>query len=223
MSELTILVPVLRRPQNAERLVESIEATTEVDHQILFILSPNDDDEYNVVLELTRARRCRLGIMEESFEGRGDYARKINAGYIWSDSEWYFLGADDLRFHPYWFENAMKINACVIGTNDLGNSRVKAGQHSTHSLVNRQYVEEQGTIDEKNKILHEGYTHCFCDDELVQTAQRRGCFGFASDCYVEHLHPLWNKGTMDATYESATKNFERDRLLFQQRRNLWMR
>src|SRR6266436_2303656 len=109
MPELTILIPVLRRPQNVRPLVESILATTKVDHEIVFVLSPNDWDEQKAILELG----CVFYVMDQHFEGNGDYARKINMGYLFSDAEWYFNGADDLKFHPNWFENAMKVNRCV--------------------------------------------------------------------------------------------------------------
>lgn len=217
MNELTILVPVLRRPRNVKPLVESIRTTTKIDHEILFILSPGNKEEFEAIMEVD----CIPVFMLDNFENNGDYARKINAGYSIRESEWYFTGADDLKFHPNWFENAMKINTCVIGTNDLGNSRVISGRHATHSLVNRQYVEEQGTIDEKGKILHEGYQHEWVDDELVETAKKRGCWGMALDSHVEHLHPLWGKAPTDDIYDRHAERMAAGRALYMRRRHLW--
>src|SRR5438477_8035115 len=219
MKELAILIPALRRPQNVQPLVQSIRATTKVDYEIVFVLSPGDEAERKAVEE----SNSTFYVMDANYEGKGDYARKINFGYSMSDAEWYFTGADDLRFHPWWFENAMRIGTCVIGTNDLGNPRVKAGMHSTHSLVNKQYIVEQGTIDEPNKILHEGYPHEYVDDEFVETAKRRGCWGLALASHVEHLHPFWGKAQTDDLYEASGQwRLRASRLLYARRRHLWM-
>ena len=164
-------------------------------------------------------------VMDDNYEGRGDYARKINAGYDAVEAEWYFLGADDIRFHPYWFEVAMEVHkqteACVIGTNDLGNPQVLQGQHATHSLVLLDYVEECGTIDEPGKVLHEGYSHNFVDTEFVATAKWRDAWAFAVNSRVEHLHPDWRKGQNDQVYALGKSGFANDQKYFEMRKRLW--
>jgi hypothetical protein len=45
------------------------------------------------------------------------------------------------------------------------------GEHSTHPIIVRSYIEGQGAIDEPGKALHEGYWHNFVDDELIGTAR----------------------------------------------------
>ena len=113
--------------------------------------------------------------------------------------------------------------AGVIGTNDLGNATVMRGLHSTHPFVRRSYVEERGTIDEPGKCVHEGYSHQWVDTELIDTAKRRGQWAFAKHSHVEHMHPFWKKGTMDATYEQALSTSKEDYALYQERRLLWSR
>jgi glycosyltransferase involved in cell wall biosynthesis len=215
---LIILIPVLRRPHRIVPLLQSIEeTTTTIKYDVLFIASPSDREE---IKELNNEGAPFI-VMTDDYEGRGDYARKINFGYRQTTEPYIFLGADDLRFYPNWFEMAsrrMVGRIGVVGTNDLGNPRVKAGQHSTHSLVSREYVDKYGTIDEKGKILYEGYSHCFVDDELIATARRRRAWVFAKDSIVEHNHPNWGKGIMDDVYESGIKNFQRDAQLFMARR-----
>lgn len=221
MINLVILIPVLRRPQNIKPLVESVEATTK-DFELLFIASPGDDEE---IAELENQNQS-YGIMNASYENNGDYARKINAGFYDTKAEWYFLGADDLRFYPGWFDHAMvtykKTGACVIGTSDLGNPLVKKGLHSTHSLVLGEYATECGTIDEPGKILHEGYRHNFCDTELVGTAKCREAWAFSSDSKVQHLHPDWKLAPMDEVYKLGKSGWEIDRRYFELRKKLWL-
>lgn len=220
MAKVAILIPVLRRPQNIKPLVESIEQNTK-DFEILFIASPGDDIEINEL----ESQEQSYEIMDASFENNGDYARKINMGFQSIEAEWYFLGADDLRFYPGWFEHAMTlydaIGACVIGTNDLGNPMVVRGLHSTHSLVLGEYVTKCGTIDEPGKILHEAYPHEFVDQELVETARCRAAWGFSSKSIVEHLHPNWKKAETDSIYEAQPERMTAGRKIYENRRHLW--
>lgn len=221
MVELAILIPVLRRPKNIYPLVSSILNTTTASFEIVFIASPGDHEE---ISELGNLKQPYL-LMEDSYEGKGDYARKINHGFRSIDAEWYFLGADDLLFHPLWFEAAMATyeatGACVIGTNDLGNPQVLRGEHATHSLVLGEYAAECGTIDEPGKILHIGYPHEYVDTEFIETAKWRGAFAFSNDSRVEHLHPNWGKAPMDSIYAGQNERMNKGRILFEQRKRLW--
>ena len=212
MTELAILVPVKGRPHRVEPLLESIEAATS-GVRVVFICDPGDHAEIAAV----QAQGAECMVYE------GNYAAKINAGARGTEEPLIFLGADDLHFHPGWFEKASALirgKIQVIGTNDLCNPRVMAGNHSTHSLVARSYV-EQGTIDEPGVLLHEGYEHEFVDDEFVQTAIKRGAFHFAADAIVEHLHPMVGKAPVDALYAEIPRRLRAGRKLYRRRRKLW--
>lgn len=218
---IDLLIPVLGRPQNAQPLVDSIHAATTVPHTIYFICTLGDEAQIEAC-KGTGAVTLLLG------PGHSEYARKINHGIGWSAEsglaqEFVFLGADDLRFHPAWAENALahySEQTRVIGTNDLGNATVMAGKHSTHSLVHRSYV-KVGTIDEPGKLLHEGYDHNYVDTEFIETAKSRGEFVFAAGSHVEHLHPFWHKGPDDVIYRKGRKKVNRDASTFNRRRRLW--
>lgn len=154
----------------------------------------------------------------------GDYARKINTGYKLTSEPLLFMAASDLIFHPGWFEAAtakLSDTVAVVGTNDLGSKRVMKGQHSTHTLVTRDYVDEFGTIDQPGVVLHEGYPHEFVDDEFVQTAMFRNMWAFAFNSHVEHMHPAWNKAPSDAMYDQTNVRMRRGRLVYARRRQLW--
>lgn len=221
-TELAILIPVLRRPQNISPLVESIVNNTPEPFELLFLTSPGDHEE----IEELQKQGQKYVIMKDSYEGRGDYARKINFGVKEVEAKWYFTGADDLRFHPNWFEAAMethnRLGACVVGTNDLGSPVVTSGRHATHSLVLGEYIQECGTIDEPGKVLHEGYYHNFVDTEFVETAKWRGAWAFSSRSQVQHLHPDWGKGRMDEVYRIGKSGWDRDQQYYGYRRRLWV-
>lgn len=212
---LVLLIPMLGRPHWVDPLVESIRATCS--GRILFGLTPGDDAVYAAV----GAAGC------EWFEiphMPGDYARKINTGYRMSTEEHIFVGAGDLLFHPGWYEAACAALAPgigVVGTNDLGSPRVMNGQHATHSLVTREYA-DLGSIDRPREILHEGYWHEFCDDELVGTAKKRGAWAFAADSYVKHRHPNWCPDVpMDEVYAKQAVRMRASRALYARRMRKW--
>lgn len=219
-TEIVIVIPVLRRPHRAQMVYNSIlKSTPEGKSRILFVATPGDEAE----IEACKATGADVRILNRRVMP-GDYARKINTAYIESDEPLIFLGADDLEFHTGWYEAILPYveqGFGVIGTNDLGNHRVIAGTHSTHSVVTREYADQYGTADRPNKILHEGYVHEYVDDELVETAKYRGKWAFAKDSIVEHLHPLWNKAPTDELYDAQHSRMRQSRALFRARRRLW--
>lgn len=215
---ILIVVPVLRRPHRVAPLIESIEAVTPEPHRTLFVCTPGDDGEIAAIKDAGAEF-----IETPEPHAPGDYQRKINLAYLATWEPLLFLGADDLHFHPGWLPAALAQLAegiGVVGTNDLGNKRTARGVHSTHSLVTREYA-DRGTIDEPHKILHEGYPHEFCDDELVQTARKRRAYAHAPESIVEHLHPNWNKAPMDPLYAAEPRRMVEGRKVFRGRRRLW--
>jgi glycosyltransferase involved in cell wall biosynthesis len=224
MPDVSIFVPVLNRPHNAARQVHDIMEATTTDFEIMFISTVNDVDQIDVCKALARSYSF-VRHFSITPQKTGDYAKKINRAFLESDAPWIFTGADDLHFHPGWYEAAITAYAAtgksVVGTNDLGNKRVINGEHSTHSLVRRWYVDTYGTIDEDGKVLHEGYPHEFVDDEFIETARARDEFVHAHRSVVEHMHPLWGKAPTDHLYDAQSRRMAQGRRIYHQRRRKW--
>lgn len=227
MSEIVVLVPVLGREQAIRPLYDSLSDATEVPWRLRFLCSPGDEPAY-VICGQVALNDSRVSVRVVSWEPQhADWAKKINLGYRETEEDFILLGATDLRFHPGWDTAALDVadatGAGVIGTNDLGNATVMRGHHSTHPLIRRAYVEQYGTIDEEDKILHEGYCHQWVDTELCETAMARGQWAFAKNSHVEHLHFMWGKSERDATYDKALSTTREDHRLYGKRRALWHR
>lgn len=165
---VAVIIPVLGRPERVAPLVRSVR--TDDRCWPMFMCSPGDDAEIAEVRRHAEQGPALMHVVEWE-AGQGDYARKINAAFrvaVEKGYDWCLLAADDVVFHPGWLDACLRVHAateaCVVGTNDLGNSLVMQGRHATHSLVHRDYL-ECGTIDEDGKILHEGYHHNFCNTE----------------------------------------------------------
>lgn len=221
---MSILVPMLGRPHRVQPLVESIFANTNTAVEVVFLLTAGDHEVEHEVIRERHAGRPQISCIKLEPREVGDYAHKINVGFQQTDSDWVFMGADDLRFHPNWFPHALRVHertsAGVIGTQDMGNRRVKRGQHATHSLMTRGYG-NLGSIDDPTVVLHEGYVHEFVDDEFIGTAISRRQFAFAHHAVVEHLHPAWGKAPWDDMYLEQQHRMNRGRALYEKRRLLW--
>lgn len=199
-------------------LLDSIAAATP-GARVLFLADPDDESE----LEAIERESIRGDLCVKVDNHGGNYAEKINRGVKLTREPFLLLGADDLHFHPGWFEAAtakLTDGIGVVGTQDLCNRRVLRGEHSTHSLITRDYA-ALGTIDEADKVLHEGYLHEFVDDEFVATARHRNAWAFAHDSVVEHLHPMAGKAPMDDLYAAQRQRMRSGRKLFERRKHLW--
>jgi hypothetical protein len=218
-ADLAILVPMLGRPHHVEPLLASIGETVP-GCRVLFLLTPGDDE---VAAAVAAAGREQVTV---EWRRRGDYARKINTGYRHTTEPLLFTGASDLRFHPGWFEAAvahLTDRIGVVGTNDLGNPLVTAGQHATHFLVTRRYIDvHSGVIDQPGAVFCELYPHEYVDNELLATARYRGAYAMALDSHVEHRHPHWCPDVpTDEIYDAQPQRMITGRRIFERRRRMW--
>jgi hypothetical protein len=202
---IDVLIPVLGRPQNAEKVAESLEVTRHP-YRLVFICSQGDDEQIDACYRVAET------FIHPEPAGPGNYAKKINWAVGLTSGEWVFTGADDIRFREGWDTAALRSAHRVIGTNDLHNPSVKAGRTATHFLIARSWIEQQG------EVFHEGYDHWYVDRELVDVARAQGEWGFAADSHVEHLHPHWGLAEKDETYLKGTRRARQDSDLYQRRR-----
>jgi hypothetical protein len=209
---VAVLVPVLGRPDHAEPFMRSLRASTGLAN--VYAIYGEDDID-------TRDAWKRAGA--NTIVGSGPrFSQKINDGYRATNEPNMLLVGDDVTFWPGWYDHvayAQAASGCqVIGTNDLGNPRVMRGEHATHMLIRRVYVDEHGASwDGPGIVTHEGYHHWFVDDEIVTLARSRNSFVVALGSKVEHLHPVWGKSEMDGTYERGARYQARDKKHFAER------
>jgi hypothetical protein len=212
---VAVIVPTLGRPAAAGPFMESLKASGCGDlARVYAVADPGSDSD----------AWLEAGAIVVPWGGPppGTYAQRVNLAYQHTDEPWLFLAADDVRFLPGWLDQAQwaaRDGAQVVGTNDLHNPRVTGGDHATHMLIRRTYIDEQGASwDGPGVAVHEGYAHNFTDDEIVTAAKDRDVWVPALHAKVEHLHPLFGGAPDDATYELGRESFEEDRARFLARR-----
>ncbi len=216
---ITAIVPVLNRPQNIKPFIESFTRTTPLDKvKLLFVTDSSCQEEIDEIKKFEGP--ITVGIAPSTTIS---WAKRINWGeaFTRNDSSWILCAADDIIFHPNWFETAEA--ACnnfdgILGTNDLGHPATISGSHTTHPIVSRKYIAEQGVMDEPGKLCHEGYDHNYVDVEFVATAMKRGKWKHEPTCMIEHNHPSWKKGAWDDVYEKGQAKLSADRSLWIKRK-----
>lgn len=203
-----VIVPVLHRPKNVDPLMVSLRASTGL-ATAWFVVDDGD------LVEAAEVERCGGRVLWCS----GSFATKVNFAYRVTSAPWMLLVGDDVTFRAGWLDAALaRSPKAVIGTNDLGNRQVLCGEHATHPLISRRYVDELGASwDGPGVVCHEGYGHMFVDNEIVTVAKQRNEFVVALDSVVEHRHPLFGKAADDAVYVKGRETFDADRQLFEKR------
>lgn len=218
MVDVVVVVPMLGRAHLVPRLLESLHGSTG-DARVLFMCHRGDVDVLKAVV------KAGVDYMVVTRAPIGDYARKVNVAYRSTTEPLIFLGASDLFFLPGWLDACraeLRPGIGVVGTNDMGSPRVIAGEHSTHSLVTREYADQFGTVDGPGQILCEAYPHEFVDDELVGTARFRNAYAHAFDARVKHEHPNWYPDIpTDEVYRGQGRRLATGRRIFNRRRHRW--
>lgn len=214
---IDIIIPTFGRPSALAALVDNIRAVTTVDHQITFVVEAHDPDSVAAV------EACGLAPVVNT--RTKNYAGALNSGWLQSSADWLFTGADDLIWHPGWHDQIRAYTRLcqVLGTNDLLNTAVAAGFHSTHSLVHRTYLEQFGGVADEGpgSFYPECYDHNFCDTEFINTAKMRGRFRPCLDAVVEHLHVTTGKVEADDTFLRSIRNYDDDARMYDMRISVW--
>ncbi len=217
----TVLIPCYKRPHRVKPTLDSFLAS-DAGARIVFIVQLDQADEYLAVTSDLKGAQVLL-VDSECVS----WPQKINRAYreldLASDPRlWFLAGADDIRFWPRWWQITAKARANeaigVIGTQDMGNPIVMRGQHTTHPLIRSGYVKDRGaSLDGPGVVIHEGYRHWYCDNELVELAKSRNAWEFVNGAVIEHLHPYWKKGHWDEVYDIGQNAADTDKLLWDER------
>jgi hypothetical protein len=224
---VAIIVPVAQR-NNAEPFLTSLADSLSLAQRErvgVYVMADDTDGDTIVAWRGQAALRLRgpwQVDMHRYLREMGSFAEKVNRGYEISTEPWLFIVGDDVKFHPGWLDQAMQTartsGKSVIGTNDLGNPMVLAGEHATHLFIRRDYVEQVGASwDGPGVVCHEGYRHWYVDNEMVIAAKQRGAWIPCLASPVEHLHPYYGKAVKDDVYRIGEAAASADAALYKAR------
>ncbi len=213
---VTVIVPVMRRPQNAAPFMASLLETTDR-ADVLVVADEDDNETWRAWLQVMPKGAGRVVRSAWPAPG-GTFPEKVNLGYrMASPTEWLFICGDDVRFGADWLESAIVQAggfARVVGVHATNASE----DWSPHLLINRQYVVEQGASwDGPGFVCHEGYRHNYVDAEICRVARQRGVWAMSWNSVVDHLHPAFGRGTDDATYRLGQSTVDADAAVWRER------
>lgn len=219
---VAVLIPTLGRSDRVRALVDNLKESSACDFAVYFVVERDDGSTIEAV------RRTRANLIFN--QGPPSYASCINTAYRETDEPYLFLAADDVVFLGRWLEEALAGMADpavgVVGTVD---PRFPVPDHSTHSLVRRQYIEDRGgCLDLRDTVLYP-YWHGFTDHELVGVAKSRKAYVYRQTARVEHHHPGWDSlgrvrggASLDATYQKGNRHHRQDTVTFIERSRAWI-
>ncbi len=211
MPEVAIVVPVMRRPQNAERFTKSLRES-DADAEVFAVYDAED--------AATREAWEAAGAWMVLAETGESYACKVNWAFQFVTTPWVFICGDDVIFDPEWFKPIRYIinrqpEIRVIGVPDGSGS---TADFAPHFLLAADYVTERGASwDGPGVVCHEGYRHNYVDNEIIDVAKKRGVWHLCRTSLVEHLHPAWRKGEWDEVYKIGVDSAPADAALYERR------
>lgn len=215
MKTLAVLMPTYQRPHHLAWIAENLRQMTPASlYQLYFIIEPHDEES------IRTAQAIEDPCVSVLIINAGSSNRALNMGCALTFEPYIYNACDDLEFTPGWAERMLKVfkeepTARVVSSWDGFCVNGKSGY-----MLDRNYVQQFGTIDEPGKIMHE-YHHYYADEELMRTAMHRKVF-HASEVPVLHHHPaLSSKYSRDATYERAESTYSDDAKTYETRRHLF--
>jgi hypothetical protein len=209
---IAVIVPVMRRPGNAAPFMRSLRSSGAA--AAVYAVADEPDIE-------TRQAWTDAGATVLITPTDHRFGPKVNHGYRSTTEPWVLVVGDDVIFHPGWDTAALAAAGDrfhMVATNDMGNPWVLRGEHATHPMIRRTWVDESGACwDGPGVVAHEGYRHAWVDNEWSAKAIAEGVFVFAEQARVEHIHPTWGKGVMDPVYAAGIAALGADGKLFHHR------
>lgn len=112
MTDVAVLVPVMNRPHNVKRVVDSFNASNDGTAKLFFVVDPDD------AAEIAAIKKAKAKFIV-SDRGR-TYAAKANVGYAKTTESFVFVCGDDCEFTPGWLDapRLLSDRYHLIGTND---------------------------------------------------------------------------------------------------------
>lgn len=214
---VAIFIPTYKRAHKLLAVYKNAKNSSPLISSVYFIVEKEDQESINVL----KTNHLPYFINQRS----KNYAGALNSAYLKTSEKYFFNGADDLDFKPGWLEKCLEKMVepvKVVGTNDLHNGDVLRGRHSTHSLIDRDYIKIQsGIFDEENLVFSESYLHNWVDREFVELAKFRGVFASCLEAIVEHLHWRTGLSPRDETYDLQNHTGNHDLRNYLHRRSVW--
>lgn len=199
MKPILVVVPSLRRADNAAKFVEHWRATTDGSSDLLFVLEDNDP----TIADYPSGETYLIG----EYRSLGNAFNAAFAEY--PDYAAYAPLNDDHWFRTQDWEAAATA-ALTGGGVVYGNDGFQGERLATAPILDGDMVRALGYISPP------GIPHLYIDDSWMHLGGAIGRLTYLPDLLIEHMHPEAGKAEWDETYRSANSSaaYERDRAAY---------
>jgi hypothetical protein len=198
---LLVIVPSRSRPDNAQRLLEAIDRTSQAPVDVVFAVDADDPlkDQYPAY--------CTQVV-----EG-GSMVAALNQVAVANAEKYPYIGflGDDTLPHRFWYGRIMwalesKKNSMVYG-NDL----IHGEGLPTAIFMDSNVIRSLGFM------APPGQKHLYVDNYWKALGDKTGNLIYVNDAVIEHLHPLVSKAENDEVYDTVNSLYDHDHTAFNER------
>lgn len=212
MTELAVIVPTRSRPQNIEPIVSAWWKTGAFGVADLWFAYDGDDmrvDEYEQILShLAEVKAIR------SPEWHPLVPKLNKAAFSLAQYHEYpyvaFMGDDHLPRTAAWAQMLVQDHHAQPNWIWYGRDGAQDQKLPTWWSMDSKIVKALG------RMVPAPVQHLYCDNAVKKLGEEAGCLGYDERILIEHMHPLFGKGEMDAQYERVNRKqqYERDGVAF---------
>ena len=174
MSDLCVFLPTRKRPEMAQRCIDSFRETKTLDSTDLILVVDDDDDSYPDDIGCDRITLTR-GTLVTAVNGA--------AAFLAPHYDALFLAADDLMFVTQGWDEVM-----LAALEDLGGTGIvmpdgkRRYDVPEHPLISSDWVTELGHFAEP------ALGHFYVDNVWAELGKRTGLIRFCPEAVIEHRH-----------------------------------
>lgn len=213
---LGIYIPTFGRPEKLKALALNIKKATHNPYKIYWGVEVFDKATVKALKNIPGKIIFNNGSPSYSDALQAIYESTKEPIFFWANDDFFFIDGWDIA--PLEMLKDEKIG--VLGVSD-GNPNT---QFTSMALVRRKYIEEQsGVVDMPNRVLYP-YHHNYVDNELTETAKKRGVWTFCDKpCILHQHHSFTWLGDFphDATYAKNDAKINEDAQTYHSRRHLF--
>jgi hypothetical protein len=201
-TRISLLMPTRGRPDNIVRLLKSLHDTSHVMPQVICRIDDDDAEAKSALDQLIAAGEP----LDYICGPRATMTSYWNECAKATDAEIVMFAADDLIFRTKGWDSAV-IKAFDSHPDQLifvhGNDGHWGNRFGTHGFLHRKWIDAVGYV--LPPYFSSDYGDTWVND--VANALNRRVY---VQITTEHMHPLWGKADMDATYQERLARHQKD-------------
>ena len=194
MSQLALFVPSRGRPDNIEALCKSLR-DCESNRTRLFVVIDDDDPSFSSYVKLANWNDFELEVVKSTRRGMAQPLNLAVRRYIKDFDYFAFMGDDHRPRTKHWDWNLIEALLDSDGGIAYGNDL-----HAGESLPTACAL-YWDIVEKLHGMVPDTFIHLYIDNFWLKLGQDLGMITYLENTVIEHCHPFFGTGEMDALYE----------------------